>query len=89
MRITETKTFDEYWDDPRFLPKRPDMRASQMKTCGDNIYYRDKSTGERRQMHSLHSNDDGTANEWFLQNDTKINRGPHQQRLHLLGREGA
>ncbi len=74
MRITETKTFDDYWDDPRFLPKRPDMRASPMKTCGDNIYYHDKRTGERRQVHSLHSNDDGTAHEWFLRNDTKSDR---------------
>ncbi len=42
MRVTEEPmTFEEYWQDPRFSVKRPDMSAGGEKALGDNIYHWD------------------------------------------------
>lgn len=42
MRVTEAPmTFEEYWQDPRFRVKRPDMSAGGEKALGDNIYHWD------------------------------------------------
>jgi hypothetical protein len=46
MRISKIVTFDEYWRNPLFLPKRPDMWAGRMYRYGDNIYYLDPATGK-------------------------------------------
>ena len=40
MRVAETMSFNEYWNDSRFLKKRPDMHSSKMKAYGDNIYHK-------------------------------------------------
>lgn len=42
MRVSETLSFDEYNDDPRFEDKKPVMKAPWKKRSGDNLYYRDK-----------------------------------------------
>lgn len=39
MRIDEIMLFDEYWGDPRFARKKPNMRGSVMHRYGDNIYW--------------------------------------------------
>src|SRR5437588_8852326 len=41
MRISETMTFEKYWEDPRFLSKRPSFGGSRKQAFGDNIYRRD------------------------------------------------
>ena len=41
MRVTETMTFNEYWDDERFRRKKPNMMGSTKQAFGDNIYSRD------------------------------------------------
>ena len=74
MRVTETMTFNEYWDDPRFRKKRSDWQASRQKTRGDNIYHRDHLTNKWRQLSSCHSNRDGTQNQKNTCNDTKVDR---------------
>jgi hypothetical protein len=44
------KTVPSLWRDERFLPKRPDMKASAIiKRCGDNIYEPTKA-GSFRQL---------------------------------------
>ena len=74
MRIDETQSFDEYWDDPRFRAKRPDMYASKVKAFGDNIYHRNNSDGSRHQADSHHSLSDGSPNMNNLRHDTKVDR---------------
>ena len=74
MRVTEALSFDDYWNDSRFQRKRPTMRASLKTAFGDNIYYRDKDTGEWCQLDSHHSHEDGTQNPRNVQNDTQTNR---------------
>ena len=41
MRVTEILTFDEYWNDERFLAKRPNLDGTLKESCGDNIYHFD------------------------------------------------
>ena len=37
--------YDEYFHDPRFRKKRPNLVGAWISRCGDNIYCRDKSGG--------------------------------------------
>ena len=74
MRVTEAMSFDEYWADIRFRPKRPDLHASMKKAFGDNIYHRESDRAPWRQLDSHHSYEDGTQNNRNVQNDTQVNR---------------
>ena len=40
MRVAETMSFNDYWSDPRFRAKRPNLRGSIKQAYGDNIYHR-------------------------------------------------
>ncbi len=68
MKVSEKLTFNEYWEDPRFLYKRPVLNGSLKQMYGDNIYSQDQ--GRWRQADSHHSNEDGTANMYNLKRDT-------------------
>lgn len=74
MRITEAMTFDDYWKDPRFRNKRPNLRGSKKQAFGDNIYHRNKKTGGWQQTDSHHSFSDGTPNKRNIVNDTQTDR---------------
>jgi Nucleotide modification associated domain 2 len=74
MRVTEAVSFDAYWNDERFLSKRPNLLGSKKQAFGDNIYHR-KSPGSRwKQIDSHHSFEHGRQNLANIQNDTKVNR---------------
>ena len=74
MRVTETMTFDEYWNAPRFLDKRPAKQATFEKDFGDNIYHRNKTSHRWRQAPSKHSNKCGKVNMRNLRHDTQVDR---------------
>ena len=74
MRVSEVMSFNEYWQDPRFHEKRPDMYASIRKAFGDNIYHRDNTANEWIQIDSHHSYEHGKPNLKNLCHDTKIDR---------------
>lgn len=74
MRVTETMSFDEYWNDPRFRNKRPNMHASKKKAYGDNIYYKDPVSNEWCQMDSHHSYSDGSPNYNNVFHDTQADQ---------------
>ena len=74
MRVSETMSFDEYWRDPRFLAKRPDLRGSRKQAFGDNIYHKDPNSGLWLQADSHHSLRDGTPDPRNTGNDTKTDR---------------
>lgn len=69
MRIGEIIQFDDYWSDPRFARKKPDMRGSLMHRYGDNIYSPGPA-GSHQQLDSFHSEDDGSLSIANLQTDT-------------------
>ena len=73
MRITDALTYDDYWADPRFLPKRPRLHGSKKQAFGDNIYHRDHRGGWR-QENSHHSLADGSENQRNIANDTQTDR---------------
>jgi len=62
MRIEEKLTFDNYWNDARFINKKPVMNGSRMQWYGDNIYHIDSNTGKFIQENSHHSLRDGLVN---------------------------
>lgn len=70
MRVDETLTFDQYWNDARFQGKKPSRTGSVKQLFGDNIYHRD-SSGQWQQRDSHHSLDSGAANPRNIANDTK------------------
>ena len=73
MRVDEALTFDEYWSDPRFARKRPDLRGSRKHQFGDNIYSQGDD-GEWRQLDSHHSFHDGSSNPENVATDTGADR---------------
>jgi len=74
MQVTETCSFDEYWRDPRFRQKRPNLRGSLKQAFGDNIYHRDADTGRWIQEASHHSFPNGRANPANVRHDTQAPR---------------
>lgn len=43
MKVDEVMDFQEYFNDPRFKRKKPNLKGSWISRCGDNIYFQDKS----------------------------------------------
>ena len=75
MKVSEVMSFDEYWNDPRFLAKRPDTSSDKKNACGDNIYYRDRKFPIRfRQVPSYHSCPDGRQDYEKLVHDTSVDQ---------------
>ncbi|MDA7984040.1 MAG: hypothetical protein MPJ52_00545 [Alphaproteobacteria bacterium] len=74
MRVTDTMTFDEYWNDPRFLSKRPHLVGSMKQAFGDNIYHHSPESPDWIQENSHHSLRDGSVNWENVRNDTQKNR---------------
>jgi hypothetical protein len=69
MRITETMTFNDYWQDPRFSSKKPYMLGSKKVAFGDNIYF--KKNGMWHQENSHHSLENGKPNKANIAHDTQ------------------
>lgn len=74
MWVTEILTFDEYWRDPRFSVKRPQLSGSKKQAFGDNIYHRDPKSHVWNQVNSHHSYADGSENQRNIANDTQTDR---------------
>ena len=87
MRVDEAMTFDDYWADPRFVRKRPDLRASRKIAFGDNIYRHD-AAGDWRQLDSHHSLHNGDPNPLNVNADTAIDRLLISRRFIYWGGEG-
>lgn len=69
MLVTEKLGFDNYWNDPRFLRKRPVRNGSLKMLVGDNIYH-SNGAGNWSQENSHHSNEDGSPNLRNVTRDT-------------------
>lgn len=71
MQVDEICTFDEYWEDSRFLAKRPRFDGNYQQCYGDNIYHH--IGDECMQENSHHSYADG-INGKNLIHDTRVDR---------------
>lgn len=74
MQVSETMSFQEYWDDPRFEAKRPRMDAGAIEAVGDNIYHRHKMTGDWIQEPSQHSESDCGPCDAEMEEDLSVDR---------------
>lgn len=74
MRVTEERTYNEYWHDPRFQRKKPYLYGSKKQAFGDNIYHQDPNTGAWIQADSHHALQNGAPNPKNIADDTKANR---------------
>jgi hypothetical protein len=72
MQVSEILGFDDYWNDPRFNLKRPNLKGSLKAMYGDNIYRRDGSQWVQADSH--HSLPDGRLNTANLEWDTGVDR---------------
>ena len=73
MCVSQTMTFDEYWTDPRFLRKRPNLKGSVKQAYGDNIYFKDEND-LWQQQDSHHSRTGGIPNCRNVRHDTSVDR---------------
>lgn len=69
MRVSEIVLYDDYWSDPRFARKKPNMKGSLMQRYGDNIYWTGPD-GTYQQLDSFHSEDDGSLSVENRERDT-------------------
>lgn len=88
MRVTETKTFNEYSLDSRFEKKKPYRSGSRKQSCGDNIYFRKSKGSEWRQRDSFHSLPDGGINHDHVARDTGTDRVLISDDFLYFGGEG-
>ena len=71
MRVEEKLSFDEYWSDPRFAEKKPNLEGSREQRCGENIYHQTPD-GEWAQEAGLHSCTDCSPNHYHMNRDTSV-----------------
>jgi hypothetical protein len=72
MQVGEVLNFNTYWNDPRFLRKRPNLNGSLKAIYGDNIYRRE---GKRWiQADSHHSDKYGRPDKANIARDTRVDR---------------
>jgi hypothetical protein len=68
MRVSEILSFAEYWNDPRFRQKRPNLYRSTRDAYGDNLY--EPIANGYIQHDSHHSLEDGGTNLFNRNKDT-------------------
>lgn len=68
MKVTEVITLHEYWLDPRFEYKKPNMNGTLMTMFGDNFYFLDESD-KWTQLDCAHRNIDGVYNDVHMRKD--------------------
>lgn len=83
MKVDEETDFDSYWNDPRFLRKRPTLNGSLKQLYGDNIYH--QQDDKWIQVDSHHSFDTGQPNPRNVDHDTSVNRLLISQRFVYYG----
>ncbi|WP_339113972.1 hypothetical protein [Thioclava sp. GXIMD2076] len=88
MRVQEVLKFSEYWNDPRFAGKKPNLHSSYRKACGDNIYNPDPGNGSWSQLNSYHSTAEGKPLQKHINRDTSVNRVLISSEFIYFGAEG-
>ena len=73
MRVKDTMTFNEYWEDDKFRSKKPNLRGSIKQAYGDNIYFQ-HTNGIWSQADSHHSKKGGSPVQSNIDRDTQTDR---------------
>lgn len=69
MKISEILTFEQYWNDPRFENKKPNLYSGKKQAFGDNIYHKDLNENWI-QEDSHHTDYDGSQIKANIEKDT-------------------
>ncbi|WP_448091561.1 Nmad2 family putative nucleotide modification protein [Pseudomonas lini] len=69
MEVSEISNFQQYWEDPRFHIKRPNMHGSKKQAFGDNIYHFVDDTLIQEDSH--HTFNDGSPCHENIETDLK------------------
>lgn len=83
MQVSEALSFDQYWEDNRFIQKRPAFNRGIFCAYGDNIYHH--VDGHWMQESSHHSMIDGSINYSNLNRDTGTDRILVADRFYYWG----
>lgn len=87
VQVADVVGFEEYWTDPEYRARRPVMNAREIiHRTGDNIY--EPVSGGYRQLHSFHSNGDGSENPDLKRTDLGGNHILVGERFTYWGRSG-
>lgn len=86
MKVTEVLTFNEYWNDPRFICKRSVRNGSKVTMVGDNIYHKEPNDNSWIQEDSHHSLDDGSPNFKNIKKDTSSINVIVSQHFYYFGK---
>lgn len=89
MIVEESLTFDEYWQDPRFVNKLPKIPGPKIREVGDRTYRQDQNTRQWKFEVSMHYIA-GTPqpNGGHVTKDTKVNRILLGRRFTYWGKSG-
>lgn len=75
MRVDEILTFDEYWNDPRFKRKRPQIPGPKMNMVGDRTYRHERGAPDWSFDTSMHFIASAPQIDGgHVVNDTKVDR---------------
>lgn len=85
MKVEETLTFNQYWEDQRFQYKKPVVNGSLVKMYGDNFYHTDPVSGEWVQENSAHSKESGEKHEEHTRKDTRVDKVLLSQNFYYFG----
>lgn len=80
MEVAEVLDLHDYFHDPRFAQKRPNLKGGWKERCGDNFYSRDKNGEWMQHPNRFH------VGEGIKQQDTKYARVFIASRFWYLGR---
>lgn len=83
MRVSQSITFDEYWENPLYKDKKPVRNGSKKMMVGDNIYR--QVDGNWQQLNSHHSYPDGSLNIHNVKNDTQTNAVLVSEHFYYFG----
>ena len=87
MRVTEILSTAEFWHDPRFEKKKPNLFYNWVMASGDNIY-EPLGSGIWRQLNSYHSHESGSRSEDHVTRDTGVERILVSDDFIYVGGEG-
>lgn len=85
MQVEEKITYQTYWDDPRFMLKKPKIPGSLVQMHGDNFYHQDPVTGNWIQEHSAHSRSSNRVNAKHQKRDLAGKYVLISQRFYYFG----
>jgi len=89
MQVEEDMHFDNYWQDPRFIQKMPNIDGPKLNAVGDNTYRHDPVTGSwvfEPSMHYIPGSPQ--PNGGHVVKDTKVDRLLLSRRFTYWGNSG-